>query len=821
MNHTLPSWVAERVRAIPPAPAPSASVGTFVLYWMRTAVRGHENPALEAALAAGHALGLPVLVYHALSERYPFASDRHHRFILEGARDVARELAGRGIHHAFHLERPGHRGPHLRTLAGEAALMVTEEMPVAPLAEWTTRLAQGVETPVWAVDAACTYPMRLVPPAAVDRAFRFRKATEGGRRERLARLWDPLPAPPGDPPALPFAPVPLGEVELSELVAACAVDHTVGPVPGSPGGSRAGYRRWEEFREGRLRQYHRNRNDPLRPGGVSRMSPYLHYGQVSPFRLAREAAEVGGAGAEKYLEELLVWRELAYAFCFHRRDHGGVGALPLWARETLAAREGDPRKVLPSLERLSRGRTGDPLWDAAQRSLLVHGELHNNVRMTWGKALLGWTRTAQEALTRLEELNHRYALDGRDPASYGGILWAMGQFDRPFSPEQPILGSVRPRPTSHHARRLDVERYAALAGRPYRPRPPRVAVIGAGVAGLTCARTLADHGVPVMVLDKGRRPGGRLSTREHGPRRFDHGAQFFTARDPRFRRMVEGWQEEGVVAEWSPRIVRLDREVGMEPARTARRFVGVPGMQSLAAHLGEELPVRCGVQVTGVEAGPPPTGPGAPGWIVRTEAGEGLGPFEIVVVALPPKQAAPLLEASPGLSARATGVEMAPCWTVMVEFPERLALPFDAAFVAGSPLTWVAREESKPGRGGTGLWVLQGAPEWSGEQAGAEPDVVAATLMEEFRALAPTLPEPHFVRTHFWRYALPAAPLPEEALWDGEAGLGACGDWCAGPRVEGAWLSGAAMAGRILNSSLEGPEAKGAPPAPQGTLFPH
>ena len=115
--------------------------------------------------------------------------------------------------------------------------------------------------------------------------------------------------------------------------------------------------------------------------------------------------------------------------------------LPTWAIQTLKRHEKDARKSLYSHESLSRGMTDDPLWNACQHSLLKHGELHNNVRMTWGKAILEWTETPERALEVLIDLNHRYALDGRDPASYGGILWCLGQFDRPFPPEQPILGT--------------------------------------------------------------------------------------------------------------------------------------------------------------------------------------------------------------------------------------------------------------------------------------------------------------------------------------------------------------------------------------------
>ena len=214
---------------------------------------------------------------------------------------------------------------------------------------------------------------------------------------------------------------------------------------------------------------------------------------VSPMRIAREAAAMRGPGAEKYLDELLVWRELAYVFCHYKPNHENVSAIPKWAIETLKQHENDTRPALLDWESLARGQTGDILWDAAQKSLLMQGELHNNVRMTWGKALLKWTPTAADALRRMIDLNHRYALDGSDPASYGGLLWCLGQFDRPHTPASSIFGTVRTRPTEDHVHRLDPDLYLARTTRPWRGVRCKVAVIGAGLSGLVCARVPVSY----------------------------------------------------------------------------------------------------------------------------------------------------------------------------------------------------------------------------------------------------------------------------------------------------------------------------------------
>ena len=790
MHPTLPEHLRERLRVT--VDRPPNRRGRFVLYWMHNALRGHENPALDVALSTARHLGLPVFVYQGLSERYRFASDRHHAFILQGARDAHAELAARGIGSALHLERPQHRGPHLRTLAACAAVVVTEDLPTDPVSRWVARLDETVATPVWLVDTACVVPMKLVGKGH-DRAFAFRDATRKLLDERLARPWPEQPDPPERfvPPDLPFEPVDLTVADLRELIAGCEIDHTVGPVPHTVGGLRAGYDRWDAFKANGLRRYADDRNDALRDG-VSRISAYLHYGMVSPLRIAREAAAVRGPGAEKYLDELLVWRELAYSFCHFRPNHEALSAIPKWALDTLRQHEGDQRPALLDWETLARGRTGDPLWDAAQKSLLIQGELHNNVRMTWGKALLNWTSTAADALRLMIDLNHRYALDGRDPASYAGLLWCLGQFDRPHNPPNSIFGTVRTRPTEEHAARLDPDRYLVRTTRPWQVHMPRVAVIGAGISGLICARTLADYGFPVTVFDKGRGLGGRAATRRVEPDlSFDHGAQYFTARDLNFARYASAWRAQGVVAEWGGRVVKLQ---GGSVANTTPqpRYVGTPGMSALGTHLAADLAVRRETRISRVSSADG-------GWKLSDDLVAGFGPFDFLIMAVPAPQAAELLAPHPFATA-AAGVSMAPCWAVLVSFDGRYEVPWDGAFVHDSPLSWVARNSSKPGRpAGPDCWVLHAGPEWSSAHLEDAPEAVGIHLLEALHAATVARPPAvAYMATHRWRFSQGADPTDRRALFDPETGLVVCGDWLAGGRVEGAFLSGAAAAGYVL-----------------------
>jgi len=803
---TLPRHLSERASLVAAVEPPAAAA--FVVYWAHHALRIDENPALELACALAESRGLPLVVYSGLAGAHPYLSDRHATFVLEGLRDFAGQLASLGIPFAVNLDVVSRPDAGIDRLASRAFAIVTEDFPAAPYADWTASIARRTKRAVIAVDTACVVPMNRVD-GVFDRAYAFREATE---RERAARVPAPWPAPRVREQPWPVVEHGLPEVDwrtldIARTVAALEIDHTVAPVVDTPGGSAAGLARWNEFRATRLADYARDRNDAAIPG-VSRMSAYLHYGMVSPMRIAREAH---AAGADKYLEELLVWRELAYQWCRHIPDHSLFDALPAWARRTLAAHAKDERAPL-SWERLASGRTGDRLWDLAQRSLVIHGELHNNVRMTWGKAVIGWTPSADAAIATLIDLNNRFALDGADPASYGGILWCLGLFDRPFTPELSVLGSVRPRTTAVHAERLDLDAYERIVTR--RTRPWRVAVIGAGLAGASCARALAEHGVEVTVFEKARGPGGRMSTRRSEAGEFDHGAQYFTVRDARLATRVASWRADGVIAEWCGRFASIG-PFGAAPIEAPPRFVAVPKMSALCDWVlsfpGIEL--RTGAAVSRIERG-------VHGWMVGGSASDGapveLGEFDLVVSTAPAQQTATLFAPiAPSLALGASRTSMRPIWALMWASPTRVDLPLDHAEVlagvqgAGDALSWVSRVSSKPGRTRDGVdrWTILARSDWSAERLERDAAEMAPILCEAFSALGAALgvfvPPPAHAAAHRWRYALASHEGGEGAAFDRELGLGFAGDWMRGTRVEDAYLAGVALAGRVLGEARQ------------------
>lgn len=320
----------------------------------------------------------------------------------------------------------------------------------------------------------------------------------------------------------------------------------------------------------------------------------------------------------------------------------------------------------------------------------------------------------------------------------------------------------------------------------------RVAIVGAGIAGLACAGALRARGRPVVLFDKARGPGGRMATRRDGSATYDLGAHLFDAEEPRFARQVRLWVTAGVVAPWSGRFGRLG-PAGFIPQQPARvQWVGTPRMSAITRHMAHEQDLRTGHRVAALEAI-------GGGWRLWTDDDRDLGVYAQVVVATPAPQAVPLLAPLPAFAARAAQAPYAPTWAAMLDFDTPVDLPFDAARPTIGPLALLARDAAKPGRPPGERWVVHATTAWSAEHLEREAADVAADLAAAFALFGP---RPARCVAHRWRYALPLEPPgAPTALWDAASGLGAAGDWLGGARVEGAWLSGLAAAEAILGAA--------------------
>jgi deoxyribodipyrimidine photo-lyase len=481
-----------RIRAVNRAAI--VATGAYVIYWMIAQRRTRWNFALQHAAWHAQQLGKPLLVFEPLRIGHRWANDRLHRFVLDGMQDNAARLADAGVRYLPWVERADDAGEGLLAhLAARACVVVTDEYPTFFLPGMIARAGELLPVRLEAIDAGGILPLRS-SVAAFRRAHDFRRFLQKTAAPELEAMpmADPLaglsvPRLTRLPVGLRGAWAPLSERELGDrdLQRGLAIDHDVAPTP-QRGGSRAGAQRLATFLDARLDRYAEGRNQPD-DEVASGLSPWLHFGHVGVHELvatifAREhwdASRLGdvralrgskqgwwglSASAEAFLDQAVTWRELGWHDCWHRPDHAEYDSLPEWSRATLAKHARDPRRFVYTFEQFEAAQTHDALWNAAQRQLRAEGRIHNYLRMLWGKKVLEWSASPQEAWATLIALNDRWALDGRDPNSYSGIGWVFGRFDRPWGPEREIYGKVRYMSSENTHRKLDVRDYLARFG---------------------------------------------------------------------------------------------------------------------------------------------------------------------------------------------------------------------------------------------------------------------------------------------------------------------------------------------------------------------
>jgi len=483
---------ATRIRSCNPAPV--RPEGEYVLYWMIAFRRLGWNFALEHAAGRARALGRPLVILEPLRCGYRWASDRFHRFVLDGMAEHARRLAGSEVlYHPYVEPAPGAGSGLLAALAARACMVVTDDSPAFHYPRMIAAAAERLErVPVLleAVDSNGLLPLRAAERTFVT-AYDFRRTLQKLLPRHLGEMpaEDPLAAPlPRRLAGLPVDILNRWPAAFPGLLAgeagslgALPIDHSVGVVP-VQGGESAAAEMLDRFLDERLAAYGDGRNNLGGPDEdvTSGLSPYLHFGHIAthqvfaavasrerwtPERLAAKSngAREGwwgmSAAAEKFLDELVTWREVGYNRAALSDDSEEYESLPEWARATLAKHAGDPRDELYDLAAFEKAATHDELWNAAQRQLVESGRMHNYLRMLWGKKILHWSASPREALAIMIELNNKYALDGRDPNSASGIFWCLGRYDRPWPPERPVFGSIRYMSSESTRRKLKVGGY--------------------------------------------------------------------------------------------------------------------------------------------------------------------------------------------------------------------------------------------------------------------------------------------------------------------------------------------------------------------------
>lgn len=472
---------------------PVRTNGRYVLYWMTAARRTRSNFGLERAAILAAELNRPLVVLEALRCDYPWASDRLHKFVLDGMADNAAAFADAGVRYHPYVEPAIGAGRGLvRALGEHACAVVTDWYPAFFLPRMLASAATQLTVAMEAVDSNGLIPIsehgRAFPTARGYRAFMQRTLRDHLRRLPADDPLDVVPKRAAQLPATVCSRWPAASAALlrgdADPLAALPIDHSIRPVE-TRGGSPAALATLRAFVKERLANYAVGHNHPD-ADGTSRLSPYLHFGHVSAHDVfsgvmtherwttrklgprapgAREGWWGVSPSAEAFLDQLVVWRELALNGSEWTPDYERYQTLPAWARATLEAHASDERPGHYTLEQLEAAATSDDVWNAVQRQLVSEGWFHGYLRMLWGKKILEWTDDPAEALTRMEHLMNRYSLDGRDPVSYASFGWVLGRYDRPW-PERPVFGTVRCMTSGSAKRKLKMKAYLAK----YAPR---------------------------------------------------------------------------------------------------------------------------------------------------------------------------------------------------------------------------------------------------------------------------------------------------------------------------------------------------------------
>ena len=418
--------------------------GEYGIYWMQASHRTVQNHALEYAVLKANSVNVPLVVFFGLTE-YPESNERHNTFMLEGLQSVERDLEKRGIPFIVKMVSP-EKG--VVQLAEHASFVVVDGAYQRVENQWRTYAACHCSCPVIQVETNVVVPVERASQKKEYSAATFRPKIMQDLEYWLA----PLEQYPCD--------VPLRNEMESESLTIDEIsfvgDRTVKKV-GIKGGTHQAVMHLQHFLKNKLDLYAEYRNDPTK-NYLSCMSPYLHFGQISPVFIASKVLETDSPGKNAYLEELIVRRELAINFVHYSPYYDSFEGLPDWPKKTLTAHIKDKKEYVYTREELEHAKTHDVYWNAAQKEMVSTGKMHGYMRMYWGKKILEWCESPASAFATAVYLNNKYELDGRDPNGFCGVAWCFGCHDRPWK-ERAIFGMVRYMNDKGLKRKFDADAY--------------------------------------------------------------------------------------------------------------------------------------------------------------------------------------------------------------------------------------------------------------------------------------------------------------------------------------------------------------------------
>jgi len=427
--------------------------GRYVLYWMQASQRAEYNHALEYAILKANELHQPVVGFFGVTDRFPEANERHYTFMLEGLREVKRSLEKRGIKMVI---RPISPEMGVVQLAKRASLVIVDRGYLKIQRRWRDYAAHHIDCPLIQVESDVVVPIEETSPKEEYAAATLRPKIKKKLNQFLRPLKENDPI--IDSLSMDFDSFQMDDV--AKAISKLCIDRSVKKVSHFCGGTEEAMKLLDIFLDEKLDHFAELRNDPSLDY-LSHMSPYLHFGQISPLYIVLKILKTDSSGKEAYLEELIVRRELSINFVFYNKKYDSFEAIPEWAKKTLRGHQKNRRPYIYTLEELENTKTHDPYWNAAQKEMVLKGKMHGYMRMYWGKKIIEWSRTPEEAFRAALYLNNKYELDGRDPNGFTGVAWCFGKHDRPWA-EREVFGNVRYMNEAGLKRKFDAEEYVKM-----------------------------------------------------------------------------------------------------------------------------------------------------------------------------------------------------------------------------------------------------------------------------------------------------------------------------------------------------------------------
>lgn len=417
----------------------------YVLYWMQASQRIPYNHALAYAMDEANRLNLPLTVCFGITNDFPEANLRHYKFMLEGLLELDDELKKMGINFLVSVSNP----PELAVrLSKKAALLVCDVGYTKIQVQWRKLAAKKAHCPVIQVESDVIVPVEEASQKEEYSAATIRPKIKSAMTKYLTGLKQRR---------MNVRQKMHHSLNIEKILSGLKIDRTVRPSMFYKGGTSQALKKLKEFKTKKLAKYEELKNDPSL-NYMSELSPYIHFGQISTLQIAMELKDLPQKDKESFLEELIIRRELAINFAHYNSEYDNYRCLPDWAKKTLNEHKKDKREYNYSLQKLEEARTHDPYWNAAQDEMVLTGKMHGYMRMYWGKKILEWSKTPEQAYRTALYLNNKYELDGRDPNGFAGIAWCFGKHDRPWTKRE-VFGTVRYMNDKGLERKFDIKKY--------------------------------------------------------------------------------------------------------------------------------------------------------------------------------------------------------------------------------------------------------------------------------------------------------------------------------------------------------------------------